>query len=84
MRNANLEFSMFYCRTASIKYGVPGILQVYLAASIETEPSYASAEYFHNVSVRSLFIFAIFEETLRSMVRSPTSTTRPPLISGLT
>ena len=38
----------------------------------------------YSVSVRSLFIFAILEETLRSIVRSPISTTRPPMISGLT
>ena len=38
----------------------------------------------HSVSVKSLFIFEIFEETLRSIVRSPISTTRPPLISGFT
>lgn len=31
-----------------------------------------------------MFILAIFEETDRSMVRSPISTTRPPRISGLT
>ena len=38
----------------------------------------------YSVSVKSLFIFEIFEETLRSIVRSPISTTRPPLISGFT
>ena len=38
----------------------------------------------YRVSVKSLFIFEIFEETLRSIVRSPISTTKPPLISGLT
>ena len=38
----------------------------------------------YSVSVKSLFIFEIFEETLRSIVRSPISTTKPPLISGLT
>ena len=37
----------------------------------------------HNVSVKSLFIFAILADTLRSIVRSPISTTRPPRISGL-
>jgi len=39
---------------------------------------------FYKVSVRSLFIFAIRAETLRSIVRSPISTTSPPRISGLT
>lgn len=38
----------------------------------------------YRVSVKSLFIFEIFEETLRSIVRSPISTTKPPLISGFT
>ena len=38
----------------------------------------------HKVSVKSLFIFEIFEETLRSIVRSPISTTKPPLISEFT
>ena len=38
----------------------------------------------HNVSVSSLFIFDIFEETLRSIVRSPISTIKPPMMSGLT
>ena len=38
----------------------------------------------YKVSVRSLFIFAMREETLRSIVRSPISTTRPPRISGFT
>lgn len=38
----------------------------------------------YRVSVRSLFIFAILEETERSMVRSPISTTRPPMMSELT
>jgi hypothetical protein len=40
--------------------------------------------YIYKVSLRSLFILAILEETDRSMVRSPISTMRPPLISGLT
>ena len=40
--------------------------------------------YCYRVSVRSLFILEIFEETLRSIVRSPISTTKPPLISGFT
>jgi hypothetical protein len=35
-------------------------------------------------SRRSLFILAIFWETLRSIVWSPISTIRPPLISGFT
>lgn len=39
---------------------------------------------FYKASVRSLFSLAILEEMLRSMVRSATSTTRPPMISGLT
>lgn len=39
---------------------------------------------FYKVSVSSLFIFAILAETLRSIVRSPISTTRPPRISELT
>lgn len=34
--------------------------------------------------MRSLFILAMREETLRSMVRSPTSTTSPPIMSELT
>jgi hypothetical protein len=38
----------------------------------------------YKVSLSSLFILAILPETDRSMVRSPISTTRPPLISGLT
>ena len=38
----------------------------------------------HSESVNSLFIFAIFDETLRSIVLSPISTTKPPIISGLT
>ena len=38
----------------------------------------------YRVSVNSLFIFEIFEETLRSIVRSPISTTKPPWISGFT
>lgn len=40
--------------------------------------------YIYKASVRALFILAILEETLRSMVRSPISTTRPPTRSGLT
>lgn len=40
--------------------------------------------YGYRVSVKSLFIFEIFEETLKSIVRSPISTTKPPLISGFT
>ena len=40
--------------------------------------------YIYRASVRALFILAILEETLRSMVRSPISTTRPPTMSGLT
>jgi len=39
---------------------------------------------FYKVSVRSLFILAIREETLRSIVRSPISTMSPPWMSGLT
>ena len=38
----------------------------------------------HNASVSSLFIFVIRDETLRSIVRSPISTTSPPMMSGLT
>lgn len=38
----------------------------------------------HSVSVKSLFIFAIFDETLKSMVLSPTSTIKPPFMSGFT
>lgn len=38
----------------------------------------------YRVSVSSLFILAILEETERSIVRSPISTTNPPTISGLT
>jgi hypothetical protein len=38
----------------------------------------------YKVSVRSLFIFAIRPDTLRSIVRSPISTTRPPRMSELT
>lgn len=38
----------------------------------------------YRLSVRSLFILLMRAETLRSMVRSPTSTTSPPIISGLT
>lgn len=38
----------------------------------------------YRVSLSSLFILAIFAETLRSIVRSPISTTKPPLMSGLT
>ena len=41
-------------------------------------------KYFYRTSVRSLFILAIFDETLRSMVRSPISTTTPPTMSGFT
>lgn len=41
-------------------------------------------EVIYRVSVRSLFILAILEETERSMVRSPISTTRPPMMSELT
>lgn len=40
--------------------------------------------YIYKVSLRSLFILAILEETDRSMVRSPISTMSPPRISGLT
>jgi hypothetical protein len=40
--------------------------------------------YIYKASVRALFILAILEETLRSIVRSPISTTRPPTRSGLT
>lgn len=40
--------------------------------------------YFYRVSVRSLFILASLEDTDKSMVRSPISTTRPPRISGFT
>lgn len=39
---------------------------------------------FYKESVRSLFILAMRLETLRSIVRSPISTTRPPTMSGLT
>ena len=39
---------------------------------------------YQSESVKSLFIFDIFEETLRSMVLSPISTINPPLISGFT
>lgn len=38
----------------------------------------------YRASVRALFSLAILEETLRSMVRSPISTTSPPTRSGLT
>lgn len=38
----------------------------------------------YKASVRSLFIFASLAETLRSIVRSPISTTSPPRISELT
>lgn len=41
-------------------------------------------EVIYRVSVRSLFILAILEETERSMVRSPISTMRPPRMSELT
>jgi hypothetical protein len=41
-------------------------------------------ENIYKVSVSSLFIFAIRDETLRSIVLSPISTIRPPTISGLT
>lgn len=37
----------------------------------------------YRVSVKSLFILAILEETERSMVLSPISTINPPRISGL-
>lgn len=40
--------------------------------------------WFYRESVRSLFILAMRAETLRSMVRSPISTTSPPTMSGLT
>lgn len=38
----------------------------------------------YRASLRTLFILAMREETERSMVRSPTSTTRPPIMSELT
>ena len=38
----------------------------------------------YTVSVSILFILEILLDTLRSMVRSPISTTRPPRMSGLT
>jgi len=38
----------------------------------------------YKASWRSLFMRAILDDTLRSIVRSPISTTRPPRISGLT
>jgi hypothetical protein len=38
----------------------------------------------YRVSVSSLFILAIFEETDKSIVRSPISTTSPPTMSALT
>lgn len=47
-------------------------------------PSSHIKEVIYRVSVRSLFILAILEETERSMVRSPISTTRPPMMSALT
>lgn len=40
--------------------------------------------FIYRVSLSSLFILAILPETLRSMVRSPISTTSPPTMSGLT
>lgn len=40
--------------------------------------------YFYRVSLRSLFSLTILEDTDKSMVRSPISTTRPPRISGFT
>ncbi len=59
---------------AARKYGRRSI-----KPSIPLLPSWA-----YRVSVKSLFIFVILDETLRSIVRSPISTTNPPLMSGLT
>ncbi|KXS94400.1 hypothetical protein AC578_7792 [Pseudocercospora eumusae] len=42
------------------------------------------SQHIYRDSWRSLFILAIFDETERSMVRSPISTTRPPRMSGWT
>lgn len=53
-------------------------------ASDKIHPYLLKTVEYYRVSVNSLFIFEIFEETLRSIVRSPISTTKPPLISGLT
>jgi len=41
-------------------------------------------EMVYRESLSSLFILESLEETLRSIVRSPISTTSPPTISGLT
>ena len=38
----------------------------------------------HSASLSNLFILDTFEETLRSIVRSPISTTSPPTMSGFT
>jgi len=43
----------------------------------------ASNKYFYNASVKSLLSLDILAETLRSIVLSPISTTKPPRISGL-
>lgn len=65
-----------------------------ICAPMRSEHSFSGTPYYcsrflktvdtYRVSVNSLFIFDIFEETLRSIVRSPISTTKPPLISGFT
>jgi len=58
-------------------------LPISLASPYQNKGKFLSVV-FYKVSVRSLFIFAIRAETLRSIVRSPISTTSPPRISEFT
>lgn len=51
---------------------------------LDFQLAHSGLESFYSESVRSLFILAMREDTLRSIVRLPTSTTKPPTISGLT
>ena len=66
--------------------GVPAYLPTTSTASAPPTRIYEGTKsvVFYKVSVRSLFILAMRAETLRSIVRSPISTTRPPRMSGLT
>jgi len=65
------------------------ILQYYgespkLVRSFRSERVDPEGLHIYRVSVSSLFILVSFDATLRSMVRSPTSTMSPPRISGWT
>jgi hypothetical protein len=91
-----LKTSHFYIAVFGIEreFLVSGSYTQHYYATDSTFPALYSHEYkripslenptSYKVSVRSLFIFAIRPDTLRSIVRSPISTTRPPRMSELT